>query len=258
MTEDLGRTLERHIIGLRRYAVSLLRDSIEADDLVQECMVRALSRAHVWPRVQDRRAYLFTILHNIYVDRRTQYRRHEHHIPIDDVAKELYSLPNQNERLEIRDFKRALNDLPENYRVVTLLVGLEGMTYRQAAEVLGVPVGTVMSRLSRGREFLRRHMNGDDDRPAKSDPKGDDDTRHAGGDAPPTRNDGAEENSDDGRKGNGNGDHRPSKQSKGNGSARRDVRDADEGAAGRNPNGDVGAESMTAITKFPEAEAGAK
>jgi RNA polymerase sigma-70 factor (ECF subfamily) len=84
------------------------------------------------------------------------------HVPIEDVAAQLHSPPNQHERLEIRDFKRALKELPESYKTVILLVGLEGITYRQAADILGVPIGTVMSRLSRGREMLRRRMNGGD------------------------------------------------------------------------------------------------
>jgi RNA polymerase sigma-70 factor, ECF subfamily len=146
--------------GLRRYAVALLGDSIEAEDLVQECLVRALSREHVWTTVRDRRAYLFTILHNIYVDRRAQHSRYGFPVPIEDVAYHLSCPPTQLERLEIRDLKRALLALPENYKIVLLLIGLEGLSYRQAADVLEVPIGTVMSRLSRGREMLRRLMNG--------------------------------------------------------------------------------------------------
>lgn len=160
MQGDLGNLFEKHILGLRRYAITLLGDSMEAEDLVQECLVRALSREHLWQRVRDRRAYLFTILHNIYVDRRAQQIRHGFSVPIEDAAFHLSCPPNQFERLEIRDFKRALRELPENYKVVLLLIGLEGMTYRQAADVLDVPIGTVMSRLSRGREMLRRFMNG--------------------------------------------------------------------------------------------------
>jgi RNA polymerase sigma-70 factor (ECF subfamily) len=162
LTADLGKTLETHFVGLRRYATSLIGDYVEAEDLVQECLVRALAHEHVWERVHNRRAYLFTILHNIYVDRRAKYRRNERHVPIDDVAGELHTPPEQHERLEIRDFQRAIEQLPANYKAVTLLVGLEGMSYQQAARSLGVPVGTVMSRLSRGRKMLRRRMNGED------------------------------------------------------------------------------------------------
>jgi RNA polymerase sigma-70 factor (ECF subfamily) len=160
LTEALGRSFEQHIVGLKRYAVALLGDSIEADDLVQECLVRALSREHVWTRVRDRRAYLFTILHNIYVDRRAQHSRYGYAVPIEDVAYHLSCPPKQLERLEIRDLKKALGELPDNYKVVILLIGLEGLSYRQAADVLEVPIGTIMSRLSRGRELLRRYMNG--------------------------------------------------------------------------------------------------
>jgi RNA polymerase sigma-70 factor (ECF subfamily) len=153
--------LQEHIVGLRRYAIALLSDPIEAEDLVQECLVRALSRAHLWSRVRDHRAYLFTILHNIYVDQRKQYRRAGQQIPIDEATAQLKCLPDQEHRIEIRDFRRGLNELPESYKTVILLIGLEGMTYRQAAETLGVPIGTIMSRLCRGREILRQRMNGD-------------------------------------------------------------------------------------------------
>lgn len=163
LAADLGKTLETHFVGLRRYATSLIGDYVEAEDLVQECLVRALSHQHVWDRVHNRRAYLFTILHNIYVDRRAKYRRNLRHVPIDDVAGELQTPPEQHERLEIRDFQRAIEKLPDNYKAVTLLVGLEGMSYQQAARSLGVPVGTVMSRLSRGRKMLRRSMDGEAD-----------------------------------------------------------------------------------------------
>ena len=160
MAENLGEILKSHILGLRRYAMALAGNSVEADDLVQECLARALSRVHVWAKVRDHRAYLFTILHNIYVDGVTRQRRHGIPVPIEDATPFLRALPNQNERLEIRDLKQGLAALPDSYRSVILLVGLEGMSYRQAADILGVPIGTIMSRLSRGREILRRHMDG--------------------------------------------------------------------------------------------------
>lgn len=161
MAEKLGDILKSHILGLRRYAMALSGNSVEADDLVQECLARALSRAHVWAKVRDHRAYLFTILHNIYVDGVIRQRRQGIQVPIEDATPILRALPNQQERLEIRDLKRGLAALPDTHRSVVLLVGLEGMSYRQTADILGVPIGTIMSRLSRGREMLRRHMNND-------------------------------------------------------------------------------------------------
>lgn len=158
--ENLSEVLKSHVLGLRRYAMALAGNSIEADDLVQECLARALSRVHVWSKVRDHRAYLFTILHNIYVDDIARQRRHGIPVPIEDATPILRALPNQQERIEIRDLKRGLAALPDSYRSVILLVGLEGMSYRQAADVLGVPIGTIMSRLFRGREMLRRHMDG--------------------------------------------------------------------------------------------------
>jgi len=160
VTELLATTLETHMKGLRRYAVALLGDPIEAEDLVQDCCVKALSRAHVWPNVRDRRAYLFTILHNVFVDRCAQRRKRRDDIPIETMENYLWVPPSQEDRVEVQEFKLALKKLPESFKAVILLVGLEGMTYREAAAVLGIPIGTVMSRLARGREMLRYYMDG--------------------------------------------------------------------------------------------------
>jgi RNA polymerase sigma-70 factor (ECF subfamily) len=157
---ELGTILTTHIAALRRYATALLGNTVEADDLVQDCLTQALSRAHLWDRVRDHRAYLFTILHNVHVDRIARQRRQGKHLPVEDFAGQLYCLPTQHVRLAVRDFERGLRSMPEAYRTVVLLVGLEGMSYRQTADVLGIPIGTVMSRLSRGREMLRQSMNG--------------------------------------------------------------------------------------------------
>ncbi len=130
----------------------------EADDLVQECLTRALARTKAWSEIRNTRAYLFTILHNVHVDRVIRNQRRGAVVPLDVVENKLSSRANQEDSLRIRDLERALRVLPEDYRQVVLLVGLEGMSYREAATTLGIPVGTVMSRLSRGRETLRQLM----------------------------------------------------------------------------------------------------
>ena len=144
--------------ALRRYATALLRDSSAADDLVQDCLVRALSKQHLWFGGTDLRAWLFTILHNQYVNTVRRSVRQGSQVEVSDTEPSLTRAATQDRRLELRDLHCALALLPEEQRTVILLVGLEGMSYETAATVLSVPVGTVRSRLSRGRDALRRLM----------------------------------------------------------------------------------------------------
>ena len=130
----------------------------EADDLVQECLARAIARTRVWSEIRNVRAYLFTILHNLHIDRISRGRTAGMAVPLDHVEHKLTTKPAQEEGLRIRDLERALRVLPDDYRKAVLLVGLEGMSYQEAATTLGIPIGTVMSRLSRGRETLRQLM----------------------------------------------------------------------------------------------------
>lgn len=149
-----------HIAALRRYAVALLGNSMDADDLVQECLIRAMARTKPWGDVKNVRAYLFTILHNVHVDRLMERRRNGNTVPVENVESQLSGHPPQDGKLALNELQRALYELPGEQRQVVLLIGLEGMSYREAATVLSVPVGTVMSRLSRGRETLRRLLAG--------------------------------------------------------------------------------------------------
>jgi RNA polymerase sigma-70 factor, ECF subfamily len=153
---DIYRDIEAEIPRLRRYARSLARDVTVADDLVQDCLTRALAKLHLWQEGTDLRAWLFTILHNQYVNQVRRAAREGAAVELSETEPLLVRLPNQGQRLELRDLERAIATLPEEQRAVILLVGLEGMRYEEVAEVLGVPVGTVRSRLSRGREALRR------------------------------------------------------------------------------------------------------
>ncbi len=152
--------LIEHVGALRRYARALLGSTAESDDLVQECLTRALARAHLWRPVKNMRAYLFTTLHNVFADRVGQRHRSVDVVPLDSASAHPASPPAQYGRLELRDLASALARLPEEQRQVVLLVGLEGMSYQEVATVLDIPIGTVMSRLSRGREALRRLMAG--------------------------------------------------------------------------------------------------
>jgi RNA polymerase sigma-70 factor (ECF subfamily) len=156
---DIQQKIAGHIPGLRRYARSLVRDIAGADDLVQECLTRALVKLHLWREDTDLRAWLFTILHNQHVNHIRRSIREGATVELSEVTPLLLSRPAGQEKcLELRDLDRALGQLPVEQRAVILLVGLEGMSYVDAAGVLGIPAGTVRSRLSRGREALRDLM----------------------------------------------------------------------------------------------------
>ena len=156
MADSIYRRIEQEIPRLRRYARALTRDVSAADDLVQDCLARALGKVHLWQKGTDLRAWLFTILHNQYVNHVRRAVREGTAVALSDSEPTLTTQPNQSKRLELRDLERAIAKLPEEQRAVLLLVGLEGMRYEEVATVLNVPVGTIRSRLSRGREMLRQ------------------------------------------------------------------------------------------------------
>jgi len=153
---QIHRSIEAEIPRLRRYARTLARDVAAADDLVQDCLARALGKLHLWQEATDLRAWLFTILHNQYVNRVRRAVREGVAVRLSETEPMLTRGPHQDKRLELRDLERAIAKLPEEQRSVILLIGLEGMRYDEVAELLDVPVGTIRSRLSRGRETLRR------------------------------------------------------------------------------------------------------
>jgi len=148
----------QYIPRLRRYARALTGDPSAADDLVQDALERALVKQSLWREGTDLRAWLFTVMHNVFVNQ-VRSAAVSRTVQLDDSIAE-QPQPQSTDRLEIRDLDAALQALPEEQRAVVLLVGLEQMTYDEAARVLEVPIGTVMSRLSRGRERLRRLMQG--------------------------------------------------------------------------------------------------
>jgi RNA polymerase sigma-70 factor (ECF subfamily) len=164
---DIYRKIEDEIPRLRRYARALTRDINAADDLVQDCLTRALSKVHLWQSGTDLRAWLFTILHNQYVNHVRRAVREGAAVGLSETEPLLTSAPNQAKRLELRDLERAIAKLPEEQRAVLLLVGLEGMRYEEVAVILSVPVGTIRSRLSRGREMLRQLIGMAEPSPAR-------------------------------------------------------------------------------------------
>lgn len=156
---DSHQILE-HVPRLRRYARALLGDRYAADDLVQDTLERAWNKFHLWRPESDLRAWLFTIMHNVFVNQVRSKR--------SDIEKTMEELPDvpvratQSDSLEIADVERALRALPDDQREVLLLVAIEEMTYDEASRALAIPIGTVMSRLSRARERMRRLIAGTD------------------------------------------------------------------------------------------------
>lgn len=147
---------------LRRYARALTGDRTRADDLVQDTLERALGRWRLW-RPGNLRAWLMTIMHNLFVNELRANALVEYR---DDAALPEHPVRSaQADSLELRDLERALQSLPAEQREVLLLVGLEEVAYEEVARIVGVPIGTVMSRLSRARSRLRSLMSGTEPRP---------------------------------------------------------------------------------------------
>lgn len=152
--DRIAAEIEPLIPALRRYAYALTRDHALADDLVQDTLERALSRWYLHRRDADLRAWLFAILRNIFLGQLRRARRRGPHVNLDD-APVLSVRANQESDIEAKDLLSALAQLPEEQQSLLLLVGVEDLSYRQTADIMGIPLGTVMSRLSRARAKLR-------------------------------------------------------------------------------------------------------
>jgi len=151
--------LMEHVPRLRRYARALINNRDLADDLVQDTLERALRHTEKFQTGTDLRAWLFTIMHNVFANQARRAGVKAVHVSVDDenISEREFAVPGtQTQSLEMRDLER----LPLDQRQVVLLVGLEEMSYADVAQALEIPIGTVMSRLSRGRERLRALMAG--------------------------------------------------------------------------------------------------
>jgi RNA polymerase sigma-70 factor (ECF subfamily) len=165
--QKIHAQIELELPGLRRYAMALLRNPVDSDDLVQETVARALDKIHLWDPETNLRAWLFTIMHNLRVNGVRRAVREGSHVSLE-AAFDLGTEPQQGWRLGLRDLERALGQLDEGHRAALLLIGLEGLRYEEAAAVLEVPLGTVRSRLSRARTRLKQMLAGEITRSANN------------------------------------------------------------------------------------------
>ena len=159
---DFTRLVEAEIPRLRRYARALHRGNVTvADDLVQDTLTRAVAKQHLWEPGTNLRAWLFTVMHNQHVNHVRRAAREGTTVDIDDVHNLLVSPSDPIVSLLLRDLNRGLAKLHVEQRQTILLIGLEGMSYQEVAQILCIPIGTVRSRLSRGRLQLRQMMDMD-------------------------------------------------------------------------------------------------
>ena len=154
---DLQKQLLSELPYLRRFARSLCGDAALADDLVQDCAERALKKSHLYDPTRPLRAWLFAILRNIYISGLRKNARHTIAKTVDDLEMGEDAVPpDQETGMSLALITDALDSLPTQQREIVVLISLEEMSYREAAEIVGVPIGTVMSRLSRARSQLHQ------------------------------------------------------------------------------------------------------
>ncbi len=163
---DKGALIVEQIPRLRRYARALTGDASRADDLVQDCVERAWRKFHLFRRGTDVRAWMFTIMHNLHVNAVRKGSRRPGVVSLAEWDGDRSARPAQESAVEASGVIRALAHLPPEQKEIILLVGLEGLTYQEASKVVGIPIGTVMSRLSRARKRLRELTGEETGKPA--------------------------------------------------------------------------------------------
>jgi RNA polymerase sigma-70 factor, ECF subfamily len=157
--QDLVQALANEAPYLRRFARGLVSDRALADDLVQDTIERALTRLHLFDRKRSLRNWLFRILRNLCISHYRTIQRRGEHVVFDELAMtEALKLHPQEARTQLNDLSTGLKQLSHEQREVLLLISLEGLSYQETADVLSLPIGTVMSRLGRARANLREFM----------------------------------------------------------------------------------------------------
>ena len=154
---DIAHLIEPVIPALRRYARTFVRGAADADDLVQDTLERAIGRWHQRRSDGETRAWLFTILHNLAVNHLRRAARRGREVALDDAGESDVAVPSaQEDALRRDDILGAVGQLPDDQRSVLLLVSIEDVSYAEAARILDIPIGTVMSRLARARAQLQK------------------------------------------------------------------------------------------------------
>lgn len=159
MESAIRNSLSDSLPDLQRFAASLTGNSADAKDLVQDAAERALRRQSLFEDGTNARAWLFTIMKNIYIDKCRAQARRGHAEPLENHEAHLVDAPRQLASLEVQDLQHAMNDLPRSERELVVLAGLKGHEYERLAKQFGVAVGTIKSRLSRIRSKLRAQMD---------------------------------------------------------------------------------------------------
>ncbi len=152
--------IEQHIPQLKRYALAITQNATVADDLLQESLTRALTKADLFEPGTDLRAWLFTIMHNIHASGMRAQQRRGRQVTAESAPAALSERPRQDQSLVVRTLDAALKELPRPQARTLRLATIDGMAYEDIARRLGVSVGTVKSRVARGRRKLRHKMNG--------------------------------------------------------------------------------------------------
>lgn len=147
---------------LRRFAMALCRNRETADDLVQDCLLRAMERQTAFRHGTNLRAWLFTILHNIFVDNVRRVTRRNKDAELNENGEGARQEADQDAACTAAEIKNAIARLPQDQRIALLLVGMLGFSYEETSTITEVAVGTVKSRVSRAREAVRRHIEGEE------------------------------------------------------------------------------------------------
>jgi RNA polymerase sigma-70 factor (ECF subfamily) len=163
---EFSAMLVAQLPRLRRYAIALIGDVSLADDLLQDCVERAMKNRRTLREEQRFYGWLRSILHNLYMDELRRRRRTGVMTDLDELVNSLMYSTASADRRSLMDFVQAMDRLSVEHRQILLLVGLDGLSYRETAEELNLPIGTVMSRLARAREHLRDLLDQTEERKA--------------------------------------------------------------------------------------------
>lgn len=167
---EVHANIEENLPTLKRYALSLVRDPTQAEDLVQECAAKALAKAHLYTPNTNLRAWLYTILHNQFVTDCRRQSTTPSGVDPDMGSKTPAVTANQSFSYMIGTVEQAIAKLPSDQATILWLAGIEGWSYREISGRLGLPVGTVKSRCSRAREALQSILHEQDPAHLRPDP----------------------------------------------------------------------------------------